>query len=430
LYPLLLQLALILVNAVFACAEIALLSVSDAKLEKLRAQGNKKAKRLLDLTRQPAKFLATIQVGITLAGFLGSAFAAENFADRLLGVFSAWQLPIQAATLRSVSVVLITCILSLFTLILGELVPKRIAMKKAESLAFALAGLIWFISKLFAPVVLLLTSSTNALLRLLRLDPEAEDQAVTEEEIRLMVDSGSERGAIEQAEKEIIHNVFEFDDRSAAEVMTHRLDAELLRLKDDDAAWERVIVGGRHSRYPIRGETDDDIAGVLQTGDYLRLADRRREVVMAQAVRPAWFIPETIKTDVLFRRMQRNREHFAVVLDEYGGMAGVITMNDLLEQLVGDIDEDAVLEQPLIEKVDGESWSIAGAAQLDRVATALGVELPVDEYDTFAGYVFGLLGAVPEDGERPVVEDASVGMVIGVLEIKERRLERALVRRR
>jgi putative hemolysin len=425
---LLLQLILILINAFFASAEIALISVNDTKLELLAASGNKRARKLLALTKQPARFLATIQVGITLAGFLGSAFAADNFSEKLMSRFLTLGLPVPAATLKAASVVVITIILSFFTLVLGELVPKRIAMKKAEPLAFFMAGVIFVISRIFSPVVWFLTKSTNALLRLFGIDPNAEDPAVTEEEIRMMVDAGSEKGTINAREKEIIHNVFEFDNKTAAEVMTHRLNVKLLKLKETDDEWEATLLGSGHSYYPVCSDTPDDIIGVLSAKDYFRLKDRRRRTVMDQSVKPANFVPESVKTDVLFKNMRHSRNHFAVVLDEYGGMAGIITIHDLLGQLVGDLDDDGAgtSARTLIEKTENRWWRIKGAAPLDKVEKALGVTLPVDDYDTFGGYVFSILGEIPEDGSKAELQDS--GLVIEVEEVKERHLETAMVR--
>jgi putative hemolysin len=425
---LLLQLILILINAFFASAEIALISVNDAKLELLAASGNKRAGKLLALTKQPARFLATIQVGITLAGFLGSAFAADNFSERLMGRLLGLGFPIPAASLKVLSVVIITVILSFFTLVLGELVPKRIAMKKAEPLAFFMSGVIFAISRIFSPVVWFLTASTNGLLRLFGIDPDAEDPAVTEEEIRMMVDAGSEKGTINVREKEIIHNVFEFDNKTAAEVMTHRLNVKLLKLKETDGEWEAALLESGHSYYPVCGDTPDDVIGVLCAKDYFRLNDRRRRTVMDQAVKPANFVPESVKTDVLFRNMRHSRNHFAVVLDEYGGMAGIITIHDLLEQLVGDLDDDGAgtSARLLIEKTENRWWRIKGAAPLDKVGKALGVSLPADDYDTFGGYVFSILGEIPEDGSTAELQDS--GLVIKVEEVKERHLETAMVR--
>jgi putative hemolysin len=427
LWALLFQLLLILINAVFASAEIALISLNDTKLEKLSLSGNKKAKRLLGLTKEPAKFLATIQVGITLAGFLGSAFAADNFSGLLTGALIAAGLKIPANTLNHISVIAITLILSFFTLVLGELLPKRLAMKKADALAFAMANLIIFISKAFAPVVWLLTKSTNGLLRLLGIDPHSEDSGVTEEEIRMMIDMGSARGIIGKGEKEILHNVFEFGDKTAGEVMTHRRDVVLLHLEDSDEDWEKTIIENRHSWYPVCGKNTDDITGALQARDYLCLKDRSRPAALIGAVRPVQFVPTSVKTDVLFRRMKKSRNHFAVALDEHGSLMGIVTMNDLLEELLGDLEDDisAPLEQPLIINAGGEAWYISGAAPLERVARELDAGLPVDKHDTFAGFVFSLLGHIPEDGSKD--EISALGLTIKIIDMKEHRLERALV---
>jgi putative hemolysin len=436
LWQLLLQLALIACNAVFACAEIALISINTVKLEKLSAGGSRRAKRLLNLTSEPAKFLATIQVGITLAGFLGSAFAADNFSGRLSAAFTRAGIGIPEKITATVSLVLITLVLSFFTLVLGELVPKRIAMRKAEKLAFAMVSMITIISRIFAPVVWLLTKSTNVLLKLFGIDPEAEEQAVTEEEIRLLIDSGSARGSIAAGEKELIHNIFEFNDKTAEEVMTHRRDAVILRLKDDDESWEKTIIENRHSFYPVCGDTVDNIAGVLNAKDYLGLKDRNRETVMEKAVRPAQLAPNTVGAHILFRRMKARRNHFVLVLDEYGSLDGIITMNDLLEELVGDLtDEDDKAGLPPIEKQGAGLWRVSGAAPLDKLGKETGVSFPAENYDTFGGFVFTLLGRVPDDGERCELEyppgpaaEARRGLRITVTEIKDHRLESALVR--
>jgi putative hemolysin len=425
-WQILLQFCLIMVNAVFACAEIALISISDTRLEKMSAAGDKRAKRLLALTRQPAKFLATIQVGITLAGFLGSAFAADNFSEKITSWAVSWGVPIPAATLDVISVVIITLILSFFTLVLGELVPKRVAMKKADTLALIMSGLILAISKAFAPVVWLLTRSTNGILRLLRIDPETEDSSITEEEIRLMIDAGSARGTINANEKEIIHNVFEFDDISAAEIMTHRRYVTFLDLRDSDEDWEKTIKENRRRFYPLCDGDPDRIIGILSAGDYLRLDRRDRQNVLAQAVRPPQLVPATVKADHLFRNMKKKHNHFALVIDEYGSMLGLVTMNDLLELLVGDLDYHvSAVERPAIEALGPGTWRINGAASLDRVARETGRKLPVDQYDTFAGFVFSVLGRVPPDGEQSEIEDC--GLTIRVIRIKDRRLEEALV---
>ncbi len=427
LWQLLLQVILIALNAVFACAEIAVISFNDNKLAKLAEEGNKRAVRLARLTSQPARFLATIQVAITLAGFLGSAFAADNFSDMLSEWLVGLGVPIPHATLDTISVVLITIILSYFTLIFGELVPKRVAMKKAEALALGMSGLITFISKLFAPIVWLLTISTNALLRLIGIDPNSDDEEVTEEEIRMMVDAGREKGVIDEEEKEIIQNVFEFDDITAGELATHRTDIALLWTDETPEQWAQTIHEARHSRYPVCDESVDNVVGILNAKDYFRLEDKSHDTIMEQAVKPAYFVPESVKADVLFRRMKQSRTQFAVVLDEHGGMNGIVTINDLVQQLVGELDdeEDADVTVQEIERTDSGTWNIRGSADLEDVADALGVPLPVDEYETFSGFVFGELGTIPDDGSQ--LELDLYGLHVKVLEVKEHRMERATV---
>lgn len=427
LWQIILQLVLIGVNAIFACAEIAVISMNDNKLAKMTAAGDKKAIRLSRLTSKPARFLATIQVGITLAGFLGSAFAADNFSGKLTQWLISIGVNIPAETLDTISVILITIILSYFTLILGELVPKRIAMRKAEQLALAMSGLVLVISKIFAPVVWFLTVSTNGMLRLFGIDPHAADEEVTEEEIRMLVDAGSENGAIDPEEKQMIHNIFEFDDTTASEIMTHRTEVSILWEDESDEQWEKTISGSRHSVYPICLDSADDIVGVLYVKDYFRLKDKTRDNVNEHAVRPAYFVPETVRTDILFRNMKKNRKHFAIVLDEYGGMSGIVTINDLLEQLVGDLDDDIIVKEPpaLIECIDSSTWRIPGVAPLDTVSAQLGVMLPEDEYDTFGGLVFGLLGTMPDDGSTLELE--AYGLIIKITKIHDHRIESAVV---
>lgn len=417
---------LIALNAVFACAEIAVISMNDNRLAQLAAQGDKRAVRLARLTSQPAKFLATIQVAITLSGFLGSAFAADNFSDRLVGWLVNLGVTIPASTLDAVSVVVITLILSYFTLVFGELVPKRIAMKKAESLALGMATLISAVAKVTSPIVWVLTASTNGILRLCGIDPNSEDDEVSEEEIRMMVDVGNQKGVIDLQERDIIQNVFEFDDLTVGRFATHRTEMTVLWLDETPEQWEKTIHDSRYSRYPVCNETVDDIVGILDAKDYFRLSDKSRENVMEQAVKPAYFVPESIFADVLFKQLKNNHTHMAVVLDEYGGVLGIVTMYDLLEQLVGDLDDDSRGDEPEdIQRLDSSTWQIRGTALLEDVAEQLKVKLPVDEYDTFGGFVFGNYGLVPEDGT--VFEIDLCSLHIKVNEIQEHRLEKATV---
>lgn len=424
-FSLILQVVLIALNAVFACAEIAVISLNDAKLSKMISQGDKRAVRLGKLTSQPARFLATIQVAITLSGFLGSAFAADSFSDPLVDWLVRIGVTVPPATLNSVAVVGITLVLSYFTLIFGELVPKRVAMKKAESLAMGLSAFLTFISRLFSPIVWFLSASTNLVLRLMGIDPNAEEEEVSEEEIRMMVDVGSEKGVIDDDEKQMIQNVFEFDDLTAGEIATHRTEMVVLWTEDSDEEWAQVIRDSRHSLYPICGKDVDDVVGILSAKDYYRLDSRDRETVMRDAVRDAVFVPDSLKTDVLFGRMQQAHNHFSVVLDEYGGVAGIVTMSDLLEQLVGDLDDGQEERVPDIEPLEDGTFRIDGGARLDEVAETLGVSLPDEVYDTFGGYVFGEYGAIPEDGSAFSLETDA--LVVAVADVQDHRMEYAVV---
>lgn len=424
-----LQIVLIALNAVFASAEIAVVSCNETKLKKMAEDGNKRAARLTRLTEQPARFLSTIQVAITLAGLLGSAFAADNFAEPLTNWLVGLGVPIPADTLNTICVVLITLVLSYFNIVFGELVPKRIAMKNAEKTALGMSGMLGFVSVIFAPLVALLTVSTNGLLRLFGIKPnESDDERVTAEEIILMADAGRETGTIEEDETEMIKSVFEFKEKTAGEACTHRKDADILFTEDSDAVWADTIKGSRHTYYPVCGDTVDDVVGVLNTKDYFRLDDRSRDSVMKNAVDPAVFVPESMPADSLFAKMRSTREFVAIVVDEYGGMRGIITIHDLVELLVGDLTDKDEEADYSIRKTGENEWTITGLAPMDEVQEALGIKLEgddVDEYEIFGGYVCGRLGRVPDDGTTAVYEDDV--MRVDILAVADRRVEKVKV---
>ncbi|MBQ8357147.1 MAG: HlyC/CorC family transporter [Clostridia bacterium] len=422
---LLLQIFLIALNAIFACAEIAVISTTPAKLEQLAEKGDKRAKRLLKLTAQPARFLATIQVAITLSGFLGSAFAADNFADPLVH----WLHGLGVLIPEAIIVVLITIILSFFTLIFGELVPKRIAQRKAESLALGISGLVYAISKVFAPLVSLLTASTNGILRLFHIDPNATDEDVSEEDIKLMVDAGTKQGSIDDEEKELIQNIFEFDDLTAGEIATHRTDVIMLWTEETPAEWDKTIKENRFTLYPVCEESVDKVVGILNTKDYFRLPSTDRETVMREAVRPAYFVPDGVKADLLFHNMKKERVSLAVVLDEYGGMLGIVTMNDLIERLVGDLtDEETPIEQELeIEPLEDGSWRVLGSVSLDDIEKELSIEIPHEDCDTIGGLALAKLGSIPADGTSFSVETEQLS--IAVDNVQDHQVESAVIRK-
>lgn len=396
-----LQIILIFLNAVFASAEIAVISMKDGRMKMLAGEGDRRAQRLLALTEQPARFLATIQVAITLAGLLGSAFAADNFAGPFVRLLLDAGLLIPEKILKSVSVFIITLILAYFNLVFGELVPKRLAMKKAESMALGMAGMLSFVSRVSAPLVWLLTISTNGVLILMGINPNEKEEQISEEEIRMLLTEGKEQGTILKEENEMIQNVFEFDDISAEQICTRRKAVISLSLEDSLEVWEQIIKENYHTYYPICQNGHEDIVGVLNTKRYFRLENRSKDKILENAVEKVFFVPETIKANVLFRKMRQLRQYFVVVIDEYGGLSGIVTLHDLTEVLVGDLIEpyEGVKEKE-IEKTGEGLWHIKGSADLEEVAERLCIHLPLGKYDTFNGFVCGLIDRVPSDGEQ------------------------------
>lgn len=429
---LLIVLLLILVNAFFAAAEIALISLNDAKVRHEAEDGDRKARRLLKLVDNPTQFLSTIQIAITLAGFLASAFAADTFSDRLvlwLTQVKGWS--IDPHLLNTLSLILITLILSYFTLVLGELVPKRIAMAKAEKVTDLTAGTVLAAGVIFRPFVWLLTVSTNGLLRLFHIDPNDNAEQVSEEEIRLMVDIGEEKGAIEAAEKEMIENIFEFNNITAEDVMVHRKDMVVVWLDDTDAEiMERICESGL-SRFPVIGEDVDDVRGVLRTREYLINAQSADPKPLLSLIAPAFLVPETVAADDLFRDMQARKEHMAIVVDEYGGTSGLVTMEDLLEEIVGNIyDEFDQEEETVLQELKDGWWRASGSCEIEQLRDVVGLSLPEDgeeEFDTLGGLIFSCMNEIPADGSKP--ELTAYGLEIKVEEIADRRVEWARVRR-
>lgn len=398
--PILLQIILIFLNAVFASAEIAVISISKTRLKKLEKEGDNRAGQLLILTDQPAKFLATIQVAITLAGLLGSAFAADSFAEPLVELLLEKGVLIPEAVLHSFCVFLITLILAYFSLVFGELVPKQIAMKKAESLALLLSGVLYGVSKAFAPLVFLLTASTNLILKVFGISPEREEEKVSEEEIRMLLLEGNAQGTIHVEESQMIENIFKFNDIIVGQICTHRWEITSINKNDSLGCWEKIIMESRHTYYPIWEGDRDNVIGILDTRDYFRTEEKSKEKLFETAVDKPYFIPETMHANVLFHDMQMTRRYFAVIIDEYGGLEGIITLHDLMEALVGEIYEEEEPEKPApIEKIEENKWCIYGYADLELVARTLNMLLPVEKYDTYGGFICGIINRVPKNGE-------------------------------
>ncbi|WP_309121930.1 hemolysin family protein [Paenibacillus sp.] len=421
-------LALIVLNAFFAASEIALISLNDNKIKHMAEDGHNSAILLQRLLSEPSRFLATIQIGITLAGFMASAFASGSFADDLARALIAAGAPVPEAALNTFSVVVITLLLSYFTLVLGELVPKRLAMKKAEPIAMLAARPLTILSVVSAPFVKLLTLSTNVLVRLFGVDPNANDEQVTEEEIRMMVDVGEERGAIQENEKMMINNIFDLDTKTVSDIMTHRTDLAAIPV---DATYKdvvRVINEEKYTRLPVYESSVDNIVGVLHAKDIVQHMETCDEEAfdLGELLRRPLFVPTSRRIDELFKDFQKHKTHFAVAIDEYGGTAGIVTVEDLLEEIVGSIlDEYDEEEAKEIELLDDHTYLIKGEVDLDVVQDVLDIKLPTEEYDTLSGFIIGELGTIPTGAEQASIERS--GYAFEVQEMNRKRIAKVKV---
>ena len=409
----LLLVILIGLNAFFAASEIAFISLNDAKIDIQAKEGNKKAKKIKKMLENPSKFLATIQIGITLAGFLSSAFASEAFASELAPILNNLIPVLSVSTWNTISIIIITIILSYFTLIFGELVPKRIAMKYCEKVAFGSIGVISAISILTSPFVKFLTFSTNIVSKIFGVS-DAEEETVTEEEIRMMVDVGKEKGTINKEESEMINNVFEFNDKTVSEIMTPRteiyaFDMNLSISKGiEDITEDKDF---RYSRIPVYDETIDEIKGIVYIKDIL-LSTKNKNVKIKNLVKEAYYVPETKQLDELFDELRKNRKQIAIVVDEYGGTAGIVTMEDILEEIVGEIYDEYDLVQKNYEKIDENTYLLNGALSVSEVEKILGIDIPEGDYDTLSGFLIEELGRIPSETEKPEVETEKVNYKI------------------
>lgn len=423
---LLILILLIVLNAFFAASEIALISLNDNKLRLMSNEKNKKKIELLKkLLSEPGRFLATIQIGITLGSMLSSAFASESFSDRLVGLIKLTGIPVPDAVLKSISMIIISVILSYFSLVIGELVPKRIAMKKEEDISMLAVKPLHILSVVTLPVVRFLNASTNVIVRLFGVDPNQDEEEVTEEEIRMMVDVGEERGAIQENEKEMINNIFDFDNKTAMDIMTHRTDIVALPINAGLKEVISVLNEEKYTRIPVFEGSIDNIVGIIHAKDIIKFIDcnqDKEDFDLRKLIRHPYNVPWSKRTDELFSELQKNKNHMAIIIDEYGGTAGIVTMEDLVEEIVGNIFDEYDEEEKDFEKLDENTYMASGSVGLDVVKEQFDAMLPVEEYDTLSGFVISQLGRIPENGERPEIEFN--GLLFKVVEISEKRIEK------
>lgn len=382
---------LVIINAFFAASEMAYIVINDTVVKNESMQGNKKALKVQKVLEQPSKFLATIQIGITLAGFLSSAFASTTFAVKLAPVLSQYLKNIPIEVLENISIVLITIVLSYFTLIFGELVPKRLAMKYSKKIAYMSIGVIVVVAKITDPYVKLLSATTNGILKIFGVNHK-DEEIVTEEEIKMMINQGEEKGTIKKEEKELLNNVFELNDIAVCEVMKHRREIFAINI---EASLKSILEdlekhAYTHSRIPVYYETIDEIQGVVYVKDILKnVYDDKFS--LKDIIKDVYFVSENQTINEVFKEMQKNKRQIAVALDEYGGTAGLITMEDILEELVGDIFDEYDKEELRYKKIDENTYIISGSMTIYDVNKIMNVNIPDGEYDTISGYILQIL---------------------------------------
>lgn len=413
-------LLLILINAFFAASEMAIISLNKNKINRLAEEGDKKAELLIKLMSEPSKFLSTIQVGITFAGFLASATAATSISKRLSGLLSNVNIPRS----EDISVVVITVILSYITLVFGELFPKRVALQKAEEIAMFSVKPILFVSKLTSPFVRFLTFSTNTLLKLFGINLNKLEENISEEEIRSMIEVGEENGVINEIEKDMIDSIFKFDDTLAKEIMMPRTNVFALEVNMPIRKIISRIIEEQYSRIPVYEEDTDNIIGILYMKDlFERLANQKiDEINIRSILRSAYFVLETKNIDALFKELQSTKNHMAILIDEYGGFSGIVTSEDLIEEIMGNISDEHDVNDEIITKIDNNTYIISGLAAIDEVNDALNLSLPSDDFDTMGGFVVTLLGSIPRENEDHTVEYEN--LTFKILKVSEKRVEK------
>jgi putative hemolysin len=419
---------LILLNAFFAASEMALIGLNDNKVKRMAEDGDKKAKMLYSLISEPSQFLSTIQIGITLAGFLASAFAADFFAGPLAQLLYNLGIPLSLDILTTMSVIVITVLLSYFTLVFGELVPKQLALQKAEVISNFAAAPLTLLFKICLPLVKLLTFSTNTVVRLVGVDPNAKNEEATEEEIRMMVDVGSEHGTIQIAEKLMINNIFEFNDKIVSDIITHRTDMSVISIDASLQETVQMVNVGKYTRYPVYDGDIDNIVGVLHVKDLFQFMDQKNDKVfeLKELVRQPYFVLESQSIDVLFAEMQKNNVHIAMVADEYGGTEGLITIEDVIEEIVGEIfSESDGSEEEEVKQLSTNIYSVKGTTHLYKLEDILKVDLPTEDFDTLSGFLIGEIGYIPSMEERPLITYHN--LLFEVTKVVENRIDKVIV---
>ncbi|WP_342469397.1 hemolysin family protein [Ureibacillus sp. FSL K6-3587] len=415
---------LVLLNAFFAASEFALVELNEIKIKNLAEKGDRKAKLLDKLISEPSRFLSTIQIGITLAGFLASAFAADNFSDRFAQVLFDLGIPLSLEVLDILSVIVITAVLSYFTLVFGELVPKKIALQRYESVANMVALPLTLIFYVCYPLVKVLSFSTNAVLRLLKMNEKVIREEATEEQIRMMVELGDIQGTIKKSESRMIQNVFEFNDKSVMDIFTHRVDIVAIPMEATLEETLAIVNENQYTRYPVYEEDIDHIVGILHVKDLLlHLNWGTKPFNLREILRKPTFVIDSLTIDILFQTMKKSNVHMAIVIDEYGGTEGLVTIEDVIEEIVGEIHSETHEEEKEIKKIAPNQYLIKGITHLYKIEDELGIHLPSEDFDTLNGFLLEQLGRYPK--QNKVIEYENLRFQI--LEFEQNRIEMVIL---
>lgn len=425
----LILLILIAINAFFSASEMAIISLNDTKIKVMADEGHKNALRLVKVLETPTEFLSTIQIGITLAGFMSSAIASATFSGDVT-VFLMKYIPVVEEVLTPIVMVLITLGISYISLVFGELVPKRIAMNHSEKLAFATSGVILVVGNITKPIVHLLSFSTNTVLRLIGIDPKQQPEEITEEEIRMMVDVGEEKGTIRETEKEMINNIFEFDNTEVSDIMTHRTDVAGIDVESSLEEVKHILLEQQYTRFPVYEDSIDHVVGTIHLKDLLRYMDSSidHDFNLRKIMRKPYFVPDSKHLDELFFELQKNRTHFAVVIDEYGGTAGIVTIEDLIEEILGDIEDEYDVEENEFIKLNAHTYDVSGSIELEELVEKAKLLLPdedLEDYDTLSGLLIAQLGRIPN--EKEVIELTYNNIRFKILSVEDKVIQRVRV---
>lgn len=421
---LLIIILLTILNAFFAATEMAVISSNSNKIKLLVENGNKKAKSVERLMENETKFLSTIQVGITLAGFFSSATAAVSLSDQF-GVFLNKIIPYGS----KISLVLITLLLSYFTLVFGELFPKRIALRRPEAVAMAVAKPILFIRTLFSPFVRLLTASSNLLVKITRLEARLPEEKMSEDEIKSIIDTGVDEGAINAEERKMIESIFKFNDLEASDVMTPRVDVFMVDIDDDPQEYLNEIIHGKYSRIPVYQDNKDNIIGIIHVKDILMEAKKVGfdNINVHSILREPYFVTGQIKINSLFKKMKAEKTHIALVTDQYGGFRGIVTMEDLIEEVMGNINDEYDDTPAPIDKIGENVYLIDGVTPIQDINKELNLNFEEnnDEYDSLGGLIISLINHIPEENEHVTVDYQNVTLKIEKMDVN--RIEKVIM---